>query len=97
MQIAIRSDCLAVIRALYSAIAIFSLSINLYQVWQEIKLLLDKYKIKVTPIKIKVHQDKSKALNELTLLEKINCACDSRVKLLIMNEERKIVPFPFIL
>ena len=60
-------------------------------------MLLDKHKIKVTPIKIKAYQDKSKVLSELTLLEKINCKYDSRAKLLIMNEERKIVPFPFIL
>ena len=55
IEIEIRSDYLAVINALFLTMNTISLLVNLYQIHYEIKMLLDEYKIKVIPIKIKAH------------------------------------------
>ena len=48
-------------------------------------------------MKIKAHQEEIKRREDLTLLEELNIQYDLRVKILIDNETREVVPFPFSL
>ena len=51
--------------------------------------------MKIIESKIRAHQDNRMRMEDLSWFELLNVKCDSRVKSLIQQEEREIVPFPF--
>ena len=51
--------------------------------------------LKLSPKKIKAHQDDRISSDKLTWLKKMNIMCNLRAKELIRNKSRQVVPYPF--
>ena len=97
LLLTIGSDYLSVLNNITRCFPLTPFAIKLHQIIREIRLLMDKQKIKLISKKIKVHQDNRKAFSRLNRLEKLNILWNRRAKRLIRRESRKFIEFPFIL
>jgi len=69
----------------------------LYEIIREIKLIVRRWDLDLTPEKVKVYQDDMRRIENLTWSEYLNTLCDSRAKELIKGENRTEIEFPFVL
>ena len=94
-QIMILSDCESVLNFLYSFLKIKLNLSKLYPIKREILRIKTIYKIKIVTFKVVAYQDDKLPNYKLLFLEKVNIICNKKAKLLIQQENRKSIPFPF--
>jgi len=93
--ILISSDCSAVINFLLESPIIISFSSVIHQGKWEIRLIIEKHNLNITPSNVKAHQDERKLRKKLSFDEKVNMIFNLQAKLLITSNLRSSIPFLF--